>query len=84
MKSYHNSSSQHLRFRTIKYIDYLDYCKRKKLNKNSFNTSKFSNSKNNKIKTDNFFFTSLSINNLRPELTQNEHEESQNKSTKQK
>ena len=79
-ESHHNSSSQQLRFRTLKYNYYLDYCLRKKLNKNSFNYKKFSKSKNNLVKKDNFFFTSLSINNSKPELTQNENDESQNKS----
>lgn len=79
-ESHHNSSSQQLRFRTLKYNDYLDYCLRKKLNKNSFNYKKFSKSKNNLVKNDNFFFTSLSINNTKPELTRIENDESQNKS----
>ena len=79
-ESHHNSSGQKLRFRTLKYIDYLDYCQRKKLNKNSFNTKKFSNSNNSLVKKDNFFFTSLSINNTKSESTRTEKEESQNKS----
>ena len=76
----HNSSGQKLRFRTLKYIDYLDYCQRKKLSKNSFNNKKFSNSNNSLVKKDNFFFTSLSINNTKPESTRTENEENQNKS----
>jgi len=76
----HNPSGQKLRFRTLKYIDYLDYCQRKKLSKNSFNNKKFSNSNNNLVKKDNFFFTSLSINNTKQELTRIENDESQNKS----
>jgi hypothetical protein len=66
--------------RELKYNYYLDYCLRKKLNKNIFNNKKFSKSKNNLVKKDNFFFTSLSINNSKPELIQNENDESQNKS----
>ena len=79
-ETHHNSSKQHLRFRAYKYNDYLDYNLRKKINKNYFNNKKFSNSKNSPTKKDNFFLTSLTINNTKSELTKTDNDESQNKS----